>query len=70
MLKNYFTTSSSLEKTILDDALYLYLSIIPIIVRFVSVKEEAKGQVPIYYVGNVFNKVEINYLEMEKYLYA
>lgn len=49
-------------KLVYGNALFHYLSINPLVVRSLLIKEEDKGQVPIYYVSKVLSKVEINYL--------
>lgn len=55
-------------KPIDGGSLFLYLSINPVVLRSLLVKEKAKGQVPVYYVRKIFFKVK--YLEIEKYFYV
>lgn len=66
-MKKHLKTLSPLAKSVSFNALF-YLSINPVVVRSSLVKGEAKVQVSIYYVSNVLLKVEINYLEIGKYL--
>lgn len=57
LLKNSLTTLSPLTKLVPVNALYFYLNINPIVVSSISVKEEIKGPIPIYYVIKVLSMV-------------
>lgn len=43
--------------------------LLPIVVSSVLVKEKVKGQVQFNYVSKVLTKLQMNYLELEKYLF-
>lgn len=57
LLKNSLTTLSPLTKLVPVNALYFYLNINPIVVNSISVEEEIKGPIPIYYVIKVLSMV-------------
>lgn len=57
-------TLSPLGRLRTDDTLYHYLIISFMVVSSDLVNEDAKGQLQVYYVSNIFSKLEINYLEI------
>ena len=54
----------------IGEDLILYLSILPIAVRVILVREEDKVQMLVYNVIKVFMGAEIRYLKVEKLAYA
>lgn len=69
-LKKYMTGAPLLAKPSPENTLYVYLAISEKVVSAVLIKEEDKVQKPIYYVGKVLNRAELNYSMIEKFALA
>ena len=69
-LKEYLGSPPLLIVPSLGEDLILYLSISPIIVSAVLIREKDKVQKPVYYVSKIIMGVETRYLKFEKHAYA
>ena len=69
-LKVYMGSSPLLIVPNMGEELILYLSMSPIAVSAVLIKEEYKVQRPVYYVSKVLLRVETRYLKIEKLTYT
>lgn len=53
-----------------DEKLYMYLSILPFAISLLLVWEDAVVQKPIYYMSKILRGVETIYAKIEKLVYA
>ncbi|XP_077232485.1 uncharacterized protein LOC143869813 [Tasmannia lanceolata] len=69
-LKQYLSSPSLLTKPELGEELLLYLSVSPMALAAVLIREEHNQQKPIYYVSKVLHDAETRYQRIEKLAYA
>ncbi|XP_063949855.1 uncharacterized protein LOC135152711 [Daucus carota subsp. sativus] len=66
-LKKYMAEPHLLSKPIECEILYVYLAVSKQALSAVLVREELKIQKPVYYVGKVLHRAELNYSVIEKF---
>ncbi|XP_077219762.1 uncharacterized protein LOC143853952 [Tasmannia lanceolata] len=69
-LKQYLSSPPLLTKPEPGEELLLYLSISPLALAAVLVREEHRQQKPVYYVNKVLHDAEIRYQQVEKLAYV
>ena len=69
-LKRYLSNPPLLSPSKKGENLYLYLVVSTIAVSAALIREEAKKQLPVYYVSQAFQGVESNYPRIEKIAFA
>ena len=69
-LKRYLSNLPLLSPSKEGESLYLYLAVSTTTVSATLIREEAKKQLPIYYVSQAFQGVESNYPRIEKIAFA
>ena len=69
-LKRYLSNLSLLSPPKEGENLYLYLAVSTTAVSVALIREEAKKQLPVYYVSQAFQGAESNYLRIEKIAFA
>ena len=69
-LKRYLSNSPLLSPSKGGENLYLYLAVSTTAVSATLIREEAKKQLPVYYVSQAFQGAESNYPRIEKIAFA
>ena len=69
-MKNYLGSPPLLAKSKPGKELFPYLTVSPVALAAVLVKEEAKTQQPIYYISRILGDAEIRYTKLEKLTYV
>ena len=69
-LKAYLTTTPLLSPSVLGEELYMYLAITPHAVSSTLIREEGRGQKPVYYTSRVLRGAEGRYPQIEKLAFA
>ena len=69
-MKRYLSNSPLLSPSKEGENLYLYLAVSTTAVSAALICEEAKKQLPVYYVSQAFQGAESNYLRIEKIAFA
>ena len=69
-LKAYLTTTPLLSPSVLGEDLYLYLAVTPHAVSSTLIREEGRGQKPVYYTSRVLRGAEGRYPQIEKLAFA
>ena len=69
-MKRYLSNSPLLSSSKEGENLYLYLAVSTTAVSAALICEEAKKQLPVYYVSQAFQGAESNYLRIEKIAFA
>ena len=69
-LKRYLSNPTFLSPSKEGENLYLYLAVSTTTVSAALIREEAKKQLPVYYVSQAFQWAESNYPQIEKITFA
>ena len=69
-LKRYLSNPTFLSPSKEGENLYLYLAVSTTTVSAALIREEAKKQLPVYYVSQAFQWAESNYPQIEKIAFA
>ena len=69
-LKRYLSNPPLLSPSKEGENLYLYLAVSTTVVSTALIHEEAKKQLPVYYVSQAFQRAELNYLRIKKIAFA
>ena len=69
-LKRYLSNPPLLSPSKRWENLYLYLAVLTTAVSAALIREEAKKQLPVYYVSQAFQGTESNYPRIEKIAFA
>ena len=69
-LKRYLSNPPLLSPSKEGENLYLYLAISTTAVSAVLIREEAKKQLPVYYISQAFQGAESNYPRIKKIVFA
>ena len=69
-MKRYLSNPPLLSPSKEGENLYLYLAVSTTAVSATLIREEAKKQLPVYYINQAFQGAESNYLRIEKIAFA
>ncbi|XP_016207175.1 uncharacterized protein LOC107647621 [Arachis ipaensis] len=69
-LKQFLSKPPVLQKPMLDDPLYLYLSVTDMTISSVLITENNKDQQPVYFVSKSLQNAELRYPKLEKLVLA